>query len=324
VVWTVGSLSILAIGLGAYCASTLGLTERLERRFQARSIVQAAVAQALEVLGTDPTPASNGLNEAWCNNPEAFSQRSFDVGSFTIHYNEKDPATRRPKEYFGLVDEERKLNLNTAPADVLQNLLKQAERLNVIKESDIDTVVDSILDWRDEDKEKRPYGAENFYYLGLSQPYECKDGPFQNIEELLFVRGVTPELFAWMTPYVTVYGLGKINLNTANEVVLKALGLSDAGVQGVVFYRAGEDNIEGTGDDRILNSVSSALVELSTYCPKEDLKRLTKLDSEGLLTVRSQEFQILITAQVANDPKSRIVVRCVVNRSGTIKMWSEQ
>ena len=55
-------------------------------------------------------------------------------------------------------------------------------------------LVDSIMDWRDPDDLHRLNGAENDYYMGQSPPYRCKNGPLDSLEELLLVRGVTPEL----------------------------------------------------------------------------------------------------------------------------------
>jgi len=58
-----------------------------------------------------------------------------------------------------------------------------------------DIIIDSILDWRDDDTFHRLNGAEDDYYESLPHPYACKDGPFETVEELLLVRGVTPSLF---------------------------------------------------------------------------------------------------------------------------------
>ena len=57
----------------------------------------------------------------------------------------------------------------------------------------VDTA-DAILDWLDEDDDPRQYGAEYDYYGGLAEPYAPKNGPLESLEELLLVRGVTPEL----------------------------------------------------------------------------------------------------------------------------------
>ena len=55
-------------------------------------------------------------------------------------------------------------------------------------------VADSILDWIDEDDQPRPYGAEESYYTDLTPAYEPRNGPLQSLDELLMVKGVTPEL----------------------------------------------------------------------------------------------------------------------------------
>lgn len=55
-------------------------------------------------------------------------------------------------------------------------------------------IADAILDWLDEDEEPRPYGAELEYYSTLPTPYAPKNGPIESVEELLLVRGVTPQL----------------------------------------------------------------------------------------------------------------------------------
>lgn len=55
-------------------------------------------------------------------------------------------------------------------------------------------IADSILDWLDEDSDPRPNGSELEYYSVLPTPYAPKNGPVDSVEELLLVRGVTPEL----------------------------------------------------------------------------------------------------------------------------------
>jgi hypothetical protein len=56
-------------------------------------------------------------------------------------------------------------------------------------------VADAILDWLDEDDEPRPYGAEfDDYYSTLPSPYKPANGPINSVEQLLLVRGVTPQM----------------------------------------------------------------------------------------------------------------------------------
>lgn len=91
-----------------------------------------------------------------------------------------------------VIDEDGLVNLNKAERPVLAQLLQQC---GMNAGADRDTVVDSILDWRDANREHRLNGAEEDYYRGLAPPYSCKDGPFDVVDELLLVRGVTPRVF---------------------------------------------------------------------------------------------------------------------------------
>ncbi len=55
-------------------------------------------------------------------------------------------------------------------------------------------IADAILDWIDDDDTARPLGAEASYYQSLNPAYEPRNGPISSLDELLQVRGVTPEL----------------------------------------------------------------------------------------------------------------------------------
>ena len=89
-------------------------------------------------------------------------------------------------------DEDGLVNINKALRPVLQNLLQQC---GMEPGAERDTVIDSILDWRDSNRDHRLNGAEEDYYRGLDPAYSCKDADFDVVEELLLVRGVTPRLF---------------------------------------------------------------------------------------------------------------------------------
>jgi hypothetical protein len=55
-------------------------------------------------------------------------------------------------------------------------------------------IVQAILDWTDGDDDKREVGAERDDYERLDPPITPRNGPIESIEELLLVKGVTPEL----------------------------------------------------------------------------------------------------------------------------------
>jgi len=90
-----------------------------------------------------------------------------------------------------LIDEGGKINLNRAD----ENMLRRVFTNLGIEEPRRSILVDSILDWIDPDDLHRENGAENDYYLSLPTPYTARNGPFDTVEDLLWVRGMTSELF---------------------------------------------------------------------------------------------------------------------------------
>lgn len=57
-----------------------------------------------------------------------------------------------------------------------------------------DELADAILDFIDDDDTPRANGCESEYYESLSPPYAAKNGRLDSLDELLLVRGVTPEM----------------------------------------------------------------------------------------------------------------------------------
>lgn len=128
------------------------------------------------------------------------------------------------------------VNINDAQSRQIASLLQQC---GVGLGVERDTVIDSILDWRDKNREHHLNGAEEDYYRALDPPYSCKDGRFDVVEELLLVKGLreNPRLFhggevdgearPGLRDLVTTYTEDnrKPNPSTAPQEVREALGL---------------------------------------------------------------------------------------------------
>ncbi len=95
---------------------------------------------------------------------------------------------------FGLVDEASKLNLNVATEAQLLRLVQSVVADDA--DTDAQAIVNAILDWRDPDSEPREddQGTEHAYYRQLPRPYRVKNAPFDTVEELLLVKGVTAQV----------------------------------------------------------------------------------------------------------------------------------
>jgi general secretion pathway protein K len=320
VVWSIALLSLFAVAIGAQGAFSLEMENRLEQNLIASYMGLAGVHRAQQILSEDLTLDFDGLYEDWADNEARFSNWPFQGGRLTTGYRRADE--RAQVLTYGLLDVERKLNLNTVPPEVLVNLFGAVDES--LSEAEVLALADAVADWRDEDNKKRPYGAEGFYYRARRSPYECKDGPLENMEELLLVRGMTPDLFKQLLAHVTVYGTGAVNLNTAGRTVLGALGLGPAAVDGIVFYRAGEDNVVGTEDDRVLTSLALIASEWESFMPQEDLALLAQLRQEELVGVSSSEFEVSVGVSLEGEEEERLHLWCVMDRTGGIQVWRER
>jgi general secretion pathway protein K len=106
-------------------------------------------------------------------------------------------------------------------------------------EQAVSTVVDSIVDWYDRDDNEGVQGAESSFYLDRDPPFPAKNGDFDAIEELLQIRGVTPELYYGVdgvpglkdifSPYIRTRGEHpKVSLRRAPAPVLQVILNIDA------------------------------------------------------------------------------------------------
>jgi len=86
------------------------------------------------------------------------------------------------------------------------------------------TLADAIQDWRDADTLKRPRGAEAPEYEAAGLTYKPANAPFQSVEELRLVLGMTPALYQQLAPLITIYSRqAGINSQIASRDVLRAV-----------------------------------------------------------------------------------------------------
>ena len=116
----------------------------------------------------------------WSHDEFRFFEVALGDGAFTLLHPTYGDERR---VLWGLDDEASKINVNWAPKAVLMKLPRMTEE-----------AADSLIDWRDADTNPGAAGAEDSYYLALDPPYRCKNQPFESLEELLLVRGMTPEI----------------------------------------------------------------------------------------------------------------------------------
>lgn len=148
-----------------------------------------------------------------------------------------------------IIPDTSKMNINTAPPEDLVQLLlalgADPERANLASQA--------IVDWRAPRVDGEP-GPFDQYYLSLTPSFPSRHASFQEVEELLLVRGVTPELFyggfvrspegrlirtGGLRDCVSVSGSSReFDVNTAHPAVLAASGLDPGTVAAIVETRS--------------------------------------------------------------------------------------
>lgn len=103
------------------------------------------------------------------------------------------------------------------------------------------SLVDKILDWRDSNPFRRLNGAKDRDYRDAGYAYRPRNGPFQSLDELKLVMGMTPDLFRRVQPALTIFsGKQFIDPQVAPREALLALPtMDDAKVSAALAARTG-------------------------------------------------------------------------------------
>jgi len=211
-------LGALGLGVGRYVAAGIRMAGRLESGTAAWCLARAAAERAILEAVAD-TNGWDSLDESWSGASKRLGRAPLGGGWCEVR-RPAEPGVGPDAAPCGLTDEESRVNVNTAWPDLLRAFVENAGGVDSVSARN---VAAAILDWRDADDDLRPGGGESGYYGERSPPYACGNGNLGRPEELLLVRGVDAELYRRLAPFFTVYGSGKVNINTAPAAVLRAV-----------------------------------------------------------------------------------------------------
>jgi general secretion pathway protein K len=285
------------------------------------SAVNAGIALLIKDKMNDPPSGLDSIQEDWAN-PEAVGELlgalEFEDGEVTLSITDELGKI----QVNTLVKFPKGLEANDPQMFLWDRFLKLAESSeNAPDDIEPKTIVDSAKDWLDsgdDDAITGLNGAESDYYQNLDPPYECKNGPIDDLDELVLIRGIIPELYYGLageyglsTFMTTTFGpvsegrddyfKGKININTADLPVLAALLPSGAEILASAIY----EYREAFSDSQYLHDLSRP-----TWYKNAPGCGDIEIDS-GLITVFSDFFQLKATAVFG---ESRAIVTAVVER----------
>jgi general secretion pathway protein K len=275
---------------------------------------RSGVEMARYVLAQQIEPCDS-LNQKWAGGPGGLAETNSILADISLQDVELGAGRFSVK----IVDQERKVNINLAD----QFMLLRALSLMGVDAGNYSTVVDSILDWIDADDDTHISGRETDYYSRLEpEPYVSKNGPLDELSELLLVCGVTPEMYRGSTPtnagayllnlnspaslgspeqlnyrvgfldLFTTISARTINANTASETVLQLLPGVDGNIAlSIIRARAGPDGVDGTEDDIPFRSPQEIPIPRS---PQN-----VAGNPASYFSVRSFAFEVTVDAEIA-------------------------
>lgn len=171
-------LSILALTLASKFRTEARISQmRLESvEFEAAS--EAALTHAIIAL-TEPDP-----EVAW----------KADGSPYEIDFEGRKVIIR-------IRDELGKIDINTADPELLRNFFAHF----LEDEAEAGRLIAAMEDWRDNNKTKRPLGAEAADYRRKGRSHLPSNAPFESVSELAWVLGTSDELYACVAPALTVH-----------------------------------------------------------------------------------------------------------------------
>lgn len=195
VLWTMGLLALLGTHLAATGRGETELASNLRNAASAQAAADGAVFGAVFHL----LDAGRG---GWAANGDARELR-LPGGVAEVRVE----------------SEAGKVNPNTASVELMAALLR---RLG----ADANTAADvaaAIADWRFPSADPRPHGAKAPQYRAAGRDYGPPNAPFETLDELGLVLGMTPDLLARLMPHLSLYNPGDPDPSQADPVVAQAI-----------------------------------------------------------------------------------------------------
>ena len=309
ILWILVILTLLAVSIAYRVSLGLRLSIYQRERLKAHYLARAGINKAITEIEKD-SPDCDSLKDKWADNKETFSQMKLgedEEGVISISYIDKE------EEKFGVRDEERKININKAPPELLTALLEKYAGMDGLK------IADNIRAWRGD------AGVAAPDYKDLD--YTNKAAKFSNTQELVLVRDISPEVYNQLKESITVYGSGKLNINTVSDETLQML------VNSCIKKLENEGNNEREPNDlveRIIQLRNSNIIFGSISDLRTELQKQADLTSaqnnlinklEGLIDTKSTCFFIISHGKIN---KISYTISCIFDRAKKeIIYWHE-
>ena len=228
--------------------------------------------------------------------------------------------------------------VDSVPVDVTARDLGEQLNVNQLTENELRTffsyllkdyekaqqLAQCIMDWRDADSIPRPSGAERDAYIQAQMLALPTNSQFRDVSELRDVMGMTPEIYALASPYLTTRGSGQVNINTAPAAVLRVLpGMTDQILMTILEMRSQGRRIANVGDVLPQAPVARGNPAAVGRANTARARALAQLSTRAITTTDMVEFTILARTGPQAQPSRLIADVRRQNGTATVayKSW---
>lgn len=320
--WILLALSVITISIAHRVSFSLRSCAYQRDRLKAVCLAKAGINRAIAEIKKDGS-LYDSLRDKWADNEDVFKKIVLGANteeSSSVSYTQINDDGQ-PETIYGAIDEERKININTASQELLVALLKYSGFVDI----EIEKVANNIRAWRGD---PFPPEADALKYDELGYP--CKKDKFRNTEELRLVKEITEEVYENVKGLITASTEGKININTASEAVLKIICRSGSSSVDYLYAdslaskindsRNGDNNVLGDADDVPYDDAAKKVDDLPNIVALDQNEVVMFNAIKNSFTVRSNYFKIESTG---NAGKINSKIAAIYGRSGKILYWHE-
>jgi type II secretory pathway component PulK len=233
--WVVLFLSLIAWGLGRRSSMEVSLIKTYRGKLRSYAAARAGLNYCLDLLQRTPaakdTLYATGINIDQTKSPQdIFAHIDTGQNAYAIvewpaqNFNTANVQTNLE---YGIRDEEGRININAINTSNYQ-ILSALLQLYDLSLSEADKLALAIVNFSGINAQ----ASNNNAFLDLDASLlKPKIRPYENLLELLEVRGMTREIFGKLKNDVTVYGDKNglwINTDTANNNVIRAAAIAAA------------------------------------------------------------------------------------------------
>jgi general secretion pathway protein K len=192
VLWTLVLLGLLVAHLTATGRSEARIAENYAANAQAEAEADGAVFES----------AFRVINNDW-------------VSDGSLHELRLAHGVVRLK----VLNEAGKINPNIATPELLASLL----HVLGLEQEQANSLAAAIADWREPTDQPRPNGAKAPQYRAAGLDHGPPNAPFESLDELGRVLGMTPQILAALRPRLSLYTFTDPDPTLADPVVIQAL-----------------------------------------------------------------------------------------------------